>query len=315
MKRPGNLIDRARPGQAAGPARALRGEVHPAPVGSKVTPVSSEFSCCGPVAERKRETRHERSITPMSISSVEMSSHTNTSPGAVGGELVHPQQRGGARGQPVVEHAHALARDVVGVHAVVGRGGHVHGAPVAPDPLAALEGGAPAAPGGEWRCAARPGPAPRSSVTAPPGATVASSSRPGAQVGPAAGGEAVEAPVDQVLGEVHAPPARVHGGGLVLEHAHGGVAHRPAPAGGVALPHEPVLHLLAGQPGAPGGPASRSSSGTCRRGSGTRRPPCPRRSKRIAEAPPWSVSEFDTRIQPPSSSGNVADPSDASCQR
>ena len=41
----------------------------------------------------------------------------------------------------------------------------------------------------------------------------------------------------------------------------------------------------------------------------------PRRSKRIADAPPWSVSEFDTRIQPPSSSGNVADPSDASCQR
>ena len=42
---------------------------------------------------------------------------------------------------------------------------------------------------------------------------------------------------------------------------------------------------------------------------------CPRRSKRIAEAPPWRVSEFETRIQPPSSSGNVADPSDASCQR
>ena len=50
------------------------------PDGSKVTPVSSEPACCGPVAERKRETRPARSISPMSISSVAMSSHTNTSP-------------------------------------------------------------------------------------------------------------------------------------------------------------------------------------------------------------------------------------------
>ena len=50
------------------------------PLGSKVTPVSSERSCCGPVTERKRDTRRSRSITPMSISSVAMSSQTKISP-------------------------------------------------------------------------------------------------------------------------------------------------------------------------------------------------------------------------------------------
>ena len=93
-------------------------------------------------------------------------------------------------------------------------------------------------------------------VTAPLARDRGELEQAGAQVGPARGGEAVEAPVDQVLGQVHAPPARVHGRGLVLEHAHGGMAHGLAPPGGVALPDEPGLDLLAGQPGAPRGPAS-----------------------------------------------------------
>ena len=56
-------------------------------------------------------------------------------------------------------------------------------------------------------------------------------------------------------------------------------------AGRVALPHEPVLHLLAGQPGAPG----RSAAGAVLRGSARMRyasATSPSPSKRIAEAPP-----------------------------
>ena len=50
------------------------------PEGSKVTPVSSEPRCWGPPTDRKRETLPSVPMTPMSISSVAMSSHTNTSP-------------------------------------------------------------------------------------------------------------------------------------------------------------------------------------------------------------------------------------------
>ncbi len=50
------------------------------PEGSNTTPVSSEPRCCGPVTDRNFDTRPSRSISPMSISSVAMSSHTNTSP-------------------------------------------------------------------------------------------------------------------------------------------------------------------------------------------------------------------------------------------
>ena len=41
----------------------------------------------------------------------------------------------------------------------------------------------------------------------------------------------------------------------------------------------------------------------------------PDASKRMADAPPRSVSEFETSTQPPSSVGKEAIPSDASCQR
>ena len=50
------------------------------PVGSNVTPVSSEPRCWGPVTDRNLDTLPSRSIRPMSISSVAMSSQTNTSP-------------------------------------------------------------------------------------------------------------------------------------------------------------------------------------------------------------------------------------------
>ncbi len=255
MKRPGNLINRAGTCQASGPARALRGEVHPAP--ARVEGHARELR----VLVLRSRGREEARDAPRAVDHADVDllggdvlAHEHLA-GAVGGELVDPKQRSGTRRQAVVDHPHALARDVVGVNAVVGGRGHVHRAPVAPDPLAALEGRAPAdlpADGGAPRGGVRhlaPG-------QRPAGRHGGQLEQPGAQVGPTGGGEAVEAPVDQVLGEIHAPPARVHGSGLVLEHAHGGMAHGPAPAGGVALPHEPRLDLLARQPGAPRGPAA-----------------------------------------------------------
>ena len=77
-----------------------------------------------------------------------------------------------------------------------------------------------------------------------------------AEVVPARRREPVEAAVHQVLGHVYAPPARVHGGRLVLERAHGRMPRRPALPGRVALPHVAALELLAGEPGAPRRPAA-----------------------------------------------------------
>ena len=162
------------------------------------------------------------------------------------------------------------------------------------------------APAGAWGWWSPPGRAPRASVTRPLGATAAISSFPCARLGQRRGREAVEAAVAYVLGQVHALPARVHRGGLVLEDAHRRAGHRtPAPPR-VALPHAAAIHLLAGEPGAPRRRPAGAVDVRVRRGSGRRRGSPPLLSKRIAPAPPPTqagASQFDTRIQPPSRVG------------
>ena len=143
--------------------------------------------------------------------------------------LSTPVSGGSVSVSGVVDHLDLPPARVVGVDLVVRGGGHVHDPAVEPDALAAGERGGPgtcrrvgvvaAAGSGTSRHApirsARPS-RPRASA---------------AEVRPARGREAVEAAVAHVLGEVHALPARVHRGGLVLEHAHapGGPPHACAP--------------------------------------------------------------------------------------
>src|SRR5919198_6508821 len=82
--------------------------------------------------------------------------------------------------------------------------------------------------------------------------------QPVAQVVPARRGEAVEAAVHQVLGQVDATAVRVDCRGLVLEHAHRRPAERSPLAGRVALPDESAHDLLTRKPCAPRRPAARA---------------------------------------------------------
>ena len=240
------------------------------PRGLKVTPVSSDPRCSGPVAVRNRATRRRGVIRPMSSSSVGRCPRTRRGRPArdavrlstpVSGGLARDARR---RARPC--GAGACRRRAP----VVGRGGHVDDAAVEPDALAAGEPGGGghllAGGGGLRRRVGHLAPA-----HAPLGRTTATSSFPWARLGQRRGREAVEAAVAHVLGQVHPPPARVHRGGLVLEHAHGRAGHRTlAPLGSHS--HTPARcpppRTRATCPTAWPRP---SSSRPCPRGSGTRR--------------------------------------------
>ena len=134
--------------------------------------------------------------------------------------------------------------------------------------------------------------------TAPPLRHAGDLEQPGGQVGPALGRVAVEPAVDQVLGHVDAALARVDGGGLVLEDPHRRVCHGALAPGRVALP-------APGRPRPPRRTARcpracrrRSSSRSCRRGSGRRRAPGrPARSAAPRRRRPGSPSSRPARTR------------------
>ena len=101
----------------------------------------------------------------------------------------------------------------------------------------------------------------------------------------------------------------VDAGGLVLEGAHRRTGDRRLGARRVALPHEPVVDLLAGQPGAP----RRRPAGAV--GARVLEDPVGVGDLAVggeadARAPPMAgTSELTAMIQPPSGVANVAAPS------
>ena len=142
-----------------------------------------------------------RSISPMSISSVGMSSQTNNSPAR---DPDGSTRSSGAsrRGEPVVDDTGPPAPDVEGVDPAVRGGGDVDRVAVVPDALARLNGVA-RGPGARPLAAAE-GPGTCATHLAPI-AHLRDVEQPFREVGPARRREAVEASVGPVLRQVEAP--------------------------------------------------------------------------------------------------------------
>jgi hypothetical protein len=214
----------------------------------------------------------------------------------------------------VVDDLDAAAARVVGVDLRVARRGDVDDPRVEPDALAALElrhardlVAQVDAPGALRVGDAHPG----DRAAGPDDRDLEDAAL--LQVRVVVRGEAVEAALAGVLGEVDALAGRVDRGRLVGEDAHLGQPHCGRDAGRVALPHRALVGLLARQPRAP---RRRPARAVLVRPPRIRyadvvRPPA---VKRIADAPPCpaaGTSEFVTRMNPPSGVAYVACPSGA----
>ena len=219
------------------------------PEGSKTTPQTSEPSCWGPVRRSSGETaRSDGDQADLHVAAVLAHQHVAARRDR---HVVHRVQRRVLRQLAVEQHVDQVLARVVGPHLLVALGREVTDAAPVPDALAAGEHRGRRAPGCGSARAARSGRGPRVQRTRRARRDGGHLQQPAGQVREARRGEAVEAPVGPVLGQVEAAADGVDRDGLVREDAQRRAGLRGQAPAGVALPDHAVVGLLAGQPRAP----------------------------------------------------------------